>query len=108
MEKCPICKTPNSHIVKGFYKMICVECDTKALNVNGEPAKYHKEDIDDNNWPFGFDMGDNPVFIDGQKCWRKYHMDRHITMLDDIDCKSLREFIDMTTEDKFGTIFLKH
>ena len=37
-------------------------------------------------------VGDNPVFIDGQKCWRRYRFSASITRRDDHDSDSVEEF----------------
>lgn len=66
-----------------FPNAVCRECDARAVNEYGEPPQHI--------W-LG-DYGDNPIFIDGKKCWRKYaDIFGYFTMLDDMDCESLEEF----------------
>jgi len=98
MGTCPICNNQSSDISKNYYKMICHSCDSKALNKSGEKAKYLDGYYSVEVFPFGSDDGDNPVFIDGQKCWKRFKFGGHVTMMDDLDCDTLEEFYDRTLE----------
>jgi len=73
---------------------VCKECDTRALSGTAEKAKHELDKIEEPTASdiLGIDGGDNPVFIDGKKCWRRYKFGGWITMLDLHDCDTLEEF----------------
>ena len=61
---------------------MCRRCQLRALNQDGGVPEH---DID-------LDKGDNPVFIDGFKCWRRYLFGGFVTMRDSFDCQSMQEY----------------
>jgi hypothetical protein len=84
--ECSICGTEleDPPFASGYPNFVCRDCDTRAVNTDGK-SPFHYSNGDD---------GDNPVFIDGKKCWRRYRFGGYITMLDDLDCKDIGEFYD--------------
>lgn len=46
------------------------------------------------------DVGDNPVYIDGEKCWRVYKFGGFVTLWDPFDCDSIDEFSSRMSEEK--------
>jgi hypothetical protein len=76
---------------------VCEECDERAVNADGDtlwtsnpPEKQSEEDISAIVDPHS--DGENPVFIDGHKCWRRYRFGGWKTYIDFYDCDTLREF----------------
>lgn len=80
---CPICGDEPAYIDFSTYPYeVCSDCDKKAVNEDGQKARSD---------PKG-DWGDNPVYVDGEKCWRRYRFGGWVTMKDMHDCESLEEF----------------
>lgn len=73
---CSICNTPhpNQDFAINYPGIVCRECDKRALNEDGK-----KPLIDSMN-----DFGDNPLFIDGIRCIRRYRFGGFITMVEAI------------------------
>ncbi len=63
---CPICSKDldedfGAEFAVNYPGLVCRECEGRSLNKLGNPAEVSGWDDD----------GDNPVFIDGEKCWRR-------------------------------------
>jgi len=78
--------------------IVCHTCDDRALNSEGQRPWTAQDEttgkvvdgvfvIED-----GGDGGENPVFIDGIKCWRRYRFGGWVTMRDGFDCDAIEEF----------------
>jgi hypothetical protein len=67
--------------IRMYPHLVCRRCDERAVNKDGQKP-FHDP----------MDFGDNPVFIDGIKCWRRYKFGGFVTMRDMFDCSTLREF----------------
>ena len=88
---CSICGSKLTEFHRNYPNPICRECDSRAVNSKGEMPEWHSMG----------DCGDNPVFIDGIKCWRRYRFGGYITMRDFLDCQDDREFFERCVEPHF-------
>ena len=88
--RCPLCSRDllldfhGTEFISGYPGLVCRTCDRRAVNSEGSTAQMDGFDDD----------GDNPVFIDSLKCWRRYRFGGFATMLDPYDCDTLEEFYD--------------
>ncbi len=94
--RCAICGTTGEDAHKlavGYANPVCKQCDSLALTEPREDLwikrKPGDELITDELIP---DQWDNPVYIAGVKCWRRYKFGGHVTRRDAFDCSSLEEF----------------
>ncbi len=62
---------------------ICDDCDSRAVSEPGVPAR----------------QGDNPVFIDGIRCFRRYKMGGWLSQRDALSCDDYDEFYDTHYDD---------
>ncbi len=110
---CDICGCKMNDFSRGYPHSVCKKCDARALNDKGEPAKHmsqypefaeinrkRREEAEKTGEEFVAvmpdDHGDNPIFIDGIKCWRRYRFGGWITMRDRYDCTDISEFYEKT------------
>ena len=98
---CAICGAVRA--IADYPGAVCRDCDARALNEQGQPARHASEypefvrQAREYHAKTGAllmpdDHGDNPVFIDGLKCWRRYRFGGWVTMRDRFDCATLKEF----------------
>ena len=82
---CSVCgsKLPNPEFATNYPNLVCDDCDARARSASGASANRFMEQ------PY-----DNPVYIDGCRCWRRYRFGGHITLRDAFSCDTLNEFYD--------------
>lgn len=103
--KCSICgeTLKDAEFARNYPGFVCRECGARAVNEQGEPAKHESEYPEfkaearshyekEGSILMPPDGGDNPVFIDGKKCWRRYKFGGWVTMRDMFDCGTVNEF----------------
>lgn len=98
--RCAICGTPASEAAQlpvEYSNPVCEACDALAVNdSSGEPWTGYppgeRPDTEDGVVHLEPDHGENPVFIAGVKCWRRYRFGGWVTRRDAYDCDGLEEF----------------
>lgn len=110
---CSICGSELSDpgFALNYPNFVCDECNSTAVNAAGN-SPWHgwppgeKPESESGSIQMAPDHGENPVFIDGIKCWRRYRFGGHIALRDTFDCESLEEFYDAhETEDGFFQVY---
>ncbi len=98
--RCAVCGTPADEAVSlptGYSNPVCQRCDELAISADGtNPWEGHPP----GQWPETEDgviysppdAGENPVFIAGVKCWRRYRFGGWVTRRDAYDCETLEDF----------------
>ncbi len=99
--------------VTNYPGLVCRQCDSRALNSAGNPARHISEvlaassdkpaDYDSGLAAMLTDDGDNPVFIDSFKCWRRYRFGGWVTMIDPYDSENLEAFYEHQHSDRGGS-----
>ncbi len=83
---CAICDEQfeqyDPEFASGYANLVCRRCDRRAVTENGNEPTAGPHD----------GQGDNPVFIDGIKCWRRIRFGGFVTRRDEFDCESVGEF----------------
>lgn len=97
--RCAICGTPDaaaSNLPVGYSNPVCQACDDLAVSATGDKPWHgyppgEEPDSDSGTIQMAPDRGENPVYIMGVKCWRRYRFGGWITRRDAYDCTSLEE-----------------
>lgn len=100
--RCAICGTPEEQarsLPARYSNPVCKDCDELAVDSDGnEPwtgfRPGEKPDSEPGVIHMAPDQGENPVFIAGVKCWRRYRFGGWVTRRDAFDCSSIEEFHD--------------
>jgi DNA-directed RNA polymerase subunit RPC12/RpoP len=110
---CAICgeefDSYDSDFASNYANLVCEACDERAVTEKDTRPEHGNEyldrdstaDTEDGEGAIRLDpdVGDNPVFIDGIKCWRRYRFGGWITRRDDYDCSSIEEFHEKHRDD---------
>lgn len=80
ITRCGICG--REPVGEDFPRAVCPRCDALALNDAGRPPEVAADGS----------SGDNPVFVEGRQCWRRYALGGWVTMLDPDKCRDFHEF----------------
>ncbi len=82
LQTCAICGSRLDAFHSEYHNCVCPSCENRAVNSGGKIPEFNSF----------FDDGDNPVLIDGMKCWRRYKFGGYVTMRDLFDSATIEEF----------------
>jgi hypothetical protein len=110
---CSVCgaELPDPGFALNYPNFVCDECNSRAVNADGENPWHgwppgEQPETEQGVIPMAPDRGENPVYIDGIKCWRRYRFGGHIAFRDTFDCDSLEEFYAThETDDSFLQVY---
>lgn len=110
---CSICgsELPDPSFALNYPNMVCDECDSRAVGAdNREPWHGYPPGEAPETEPGTIlmppDHGENPVFVNGIKCWRRYKFGGWVTLRDAFDCRTLRDFYDRhQNNDRFLQVY---
>ena len=102
MLRCSICGVAAADaqsLPANYANPVCDACDRLATNEAGSEPWHgwqpgEEPDRDSGAIQLAPDVGENPVYILGVKCWRRYRFGGWITRRDAFDCDTLEEFQD--------------
>ena len=95
---CTICGTKLDDFFRPYRYPVCHPCDERAVTAAGKRPHTAADDSwfevknGEGIYHDAGDYGDNPVFIDGRKCWRRYKLGGWVTIRDPFDCATILEF----------------
>ncbi len=100
--ECAVCGEPFEQydplFAAGYANLVCESCDGRAVGAEGTRPEHggDRNQVAGDDGPVhistGVDTGDNPVSVDGVRCWRRYRFGGWITRRDEHNCDSLAAF----------------
>lgn len=105
--RCSICGTPKAEadsLPVDYANPVCDTCDELAVNATNDDPWHgwppgEKPNSDSDVIQMAPDRGENPVYILGAKCWRRYRFGGWVTRRDAFDCNTLEKFQDTHRRD---------
>lgn len=111
-DRCALCgrrfEEYTAAFASRFDQLVCRRCDGQAITEDGKKPEYGNEYegketvIEESEVSVKIRMppddGDNPVYIDSEKCWRWYRFGGFVTLQDGYDCDSLEESLEKREE----------
>jgi len=98
-----------SYLAIEYPFLVCQQCDSVAVIETGEKPEHGNKYLDQDSViekdgkkmiRMDPDVGDNPVYIDGEKCWRLYKFGGWITQRDPFDYDTADEFFSRISEER--------
>lgn len=97
VDGCPICGRRPERMVGSdlglatdFPELVCPDCDRRARDAGGLPLPSAPAP----------GAAPNPVYIDGQRCWRLYRFGGWVTLLDRHGARSFADFLDRARQSR--------